>query len=81
MAAGSTVAKLWSGRMQRRCMRCDAKITGDEIALYRKIVFRGANQFLCLDCLAKDSSTTRNDLEKLIAYFHKTGICSLFVKD
>lgn len=67
--------------MQRRCMRCGAEITGDEIALYRKLIFRAAEQFLCLDCLAKDCSATRDSLEKLIAYFHETGICSLFAKD
>lgn len=62
------------------CMRCGAGLTGDEIALYKKLVFRGAEQFLCLDCLAKNCSTTRSRLEDMIAYFHRTGICTLFVK-
>ena len=62
------------------CMRCGAGLCGDEIALYKKLVFRGADEFLCLDCLAAYCSTTREKLEALIAYYHRTGICSLFVK-
>ena len=61
-------------------MRCGAALTGDEIALHRKLIFRQAEEFLCMDCLAQDCSTTRGQLEKLAAYYHKTGICTLFVK-
>ncbi len=66
--------------MPRRCMRCGAALTGDEIALYRKLIFRQAEQFLCMDCLAADCTTTRPKLEALASYYHKTGLCSLFVK-
>ncbi len=62
------------------CMRCGAGLCGDEIALYKKLVFRGAEEYLCLDCLAADCSTTREKLETLIAYYHRTGICTLFAK-
>ena len=62
------------------CMRCGVALTGDEIALYRKVVCRGAREFLCLDCQAADYGTSREKLEDLIAYFHRTGICSLFAK-
>lgn len=65
---------------RHQCMRCKAGLTGDEIALYKKLVFRGAEEFLCLDCLAVDCSTTREKLEQLIAYFHRTGLCSLFAQ-
>ena len=66
--------------MKKLCMRCGAELTGDEIALYRKMIFRGVEQFLCLDCLAANLSTPREKLEALIAWFHKTGVCSLFAK-
>lgn len=62
------------------CMRCGAELHGDEIALYRKMVFRGATQFLCLNCLAEDISTTREKLEALIQWFYRTGVCTLFVR-
>jgi len=61
-------------------MRCGAALTGDEIALYRKLIFRQAEEFLCMDCLAKDCSATRTQLENLVSYYHKTGLCALFVK-
>lgn len=61
-------------------MRCKTGLSGDEIALYRKLIFRGAQEYLCLDCLAGDCATTREKLEELIRYFHRTGICSLFVQ-
>lgn len=66
--------------MTEHCMRCGTALTGDEIALYRKMIFRGAEQFLCLDCLAADIPTSKDKLESLIAWFHRTGVCTLFVK-
>jgi hypothetical protein len=63
-----------------RCMRCGSSLTGDEIALYRKLVCREAEQYLCLDCMALGLSEPREKLEELIQYFHRTGICALFVK-
>lgn len=65
---------------ERRCMRCGAALGGDEIALYRKLVCREAAAYLCLDCLAEDCGAPREKLEGLIAWFHRTGVCALFVK-
>lgn len=65
---------------RHNCTHCGASLTGDEIALYKKLVFREASRFLCLDCLAANLDTTRSSLEQLIVYFHTTGICSLFAK-
>ena len=62
------------------CMRCGAGLNGDEIALYQKMVRRDAEAFLCLDCQASDYGATREKLQRLIDYFHRTGICSLFAK-
>ena len=62
------------------CMRCGEPLSGDVIALYKKLVFRESRQFLCLDCLAANLDTTRDKLEQIIIYFHTTGICSLFAK-
>ncbi len=62
------------------CMRCGAILTGDEIALHKKMICRSAEEFFCLDCQAADCGATREKLERLIDYFHRTGICSLFAK-
>ena len=62
------------------CMRCGVFLNGDEIALHKKLISRSAEEFLCLDCQAARYGTTREKLEQLIDYFHRTGICTLFVK-
>lgn len=61
-------------------MHCGAQLTGDEIALHKKMLSRSAEFFFCLDCLAEECSTTRERLEQLISFYHRTGICTLFVK-
>ena len=66
--------------MEHCCYRCNTLLTGDEISLYRKMVSRAATEFLCLDCMSADLNTPRIELEKLIAFYHRTGICTLFAK-
>lgn len=66
--------------MKRSCMNCASELCSDEIALYRKLVFRGATEYLCLDCLARELTTSRERLEGLIYYYHRTGLCCLFAK-
>lgn len=61
-------------------MACAAPLTGDEIALYRKLVLREAREYLCLGCLASQLGNSREELQQLIDYYHKTGYCCLFVK-
>lgn len=62
------------------CMRCGAGLHGDEIALYRKMIFREATEYLCLDCMAAGMATTRERLEALIQWFYRSGVCTLFVR-
>ncbi|WP_301625030.1 hypothetical protein [Paenibacillus apis] len=50
----------------------------DEVAIYLKLVSRTDRQFLCLDCLGRKLGCEREALEKLIAYFRKSGNCVLF---
>lgn len=64
----------------RSCLRCGAGLCSDEKALYKKLVFRAAEEFLCLDCLSAELNTTRSRLQSLIDYYHRTGICCLFAK-
>lgn len=66
--------------MNRVCMCCCAALSDDEIALFRKLVFREAKEYLCIDCLAGDFKVPRKKLEDMIAFYHRTGICCLFPK-
>jgi hypothetical protein len=64
----------------RTCLGCGAGLCSDEKALYKKLVFRAAEEFLCLDCLSAELNTTPSKLQSLIDYYHRTGICCLFAK-
>ncbi len=66
--------------MEHYCKSCGHSLGGDEIALYRKLVYRGAREYQCINCLAKDLASPREKLESLIEYYHRTGICTLFAK-
>lgn len=60
------------------CKKCGNPIYDDDIAIYRKLVFRGAEDFFCIDCLAEHFGCTRQDVEQLIDYYRKSGECTLF---
>ncbi len=62
----------------KTCMKCGAPLFDDDIAIYRKLVFRGAEEFWCIDCLAEHFGCTREAVENLIAYYRQSGKCTLF---
>lgn len=63
-----------------RCCRCGCGVTSDEIALSMKLQGKQTRQYLCLDCQAAYSNTTRQRLQTLLDRYHRTGICSLFAR-
>lgn len=62
----------------KTCKECAAPLFDDDIAVYRKLVFRGADEFCCIRCLAKELGCTPEAIENLIAYYRKSGKCTLF---
>lgn len=62
----------------KTCKECNSPLFDDDIAIFRKLVFRGAEEFACIDCLAKNFGCTRDAIEKLIAYYRESGKCTLF---
>ena len=60
------------------CITCGRPLEKDEVALTRKLINRGATQYLCIDCLAKKFEVTREDLEHKIEEFRQMG-CTLFL--
>ena len=62
----------------KSCKECGAELLADDIAIYRKLVLRNAESFLCIDCLAKRFGCTREDIENLIEHYRKSGECTLF---
>ncbi len=65
--------------MEHTCMRCGKNLKSDEIALYRKLIWREASEYLCIECLAGDLSSTPERLNELIVYFRTKQRCCLFV--
>ena len=62
----------------KTCKQCDALIFDDDIAIYRKLVYRGADEFLCIDCLGDQLGCVREKIERLIQYYRESGECTLF---
>ena len=59
------------------CMNCNRPLEHDEIALTRKLINRGATEFMCLTCLAARFNVSEDILEEKIEHFKKQG-CTLF---
>lgn len=49
----------------------------DEIAIYRRLIYREAQEFLCKDCLASSLGVDAAEIDKKIEYFRSIG-CTLF---
>ena len=60
------------------CKQCGAKLMSDDIAIYKKMVLRTAEEFLCIDCLAKYFNVSRESIEEKIRFFRESGNCTLF---
>ena len=62
----------------KTCKKCGASLYDDDISIFRKLVDRGADEFLCIDCLAVRFGCTRGAIEDLIRYYRESGQCTLF---
>ena len=62
-----------------RCFQCERQLTGDEIAVYRKLVDRMAEKFLCKTCLAAYFEVSEEKIDKKIEQLKRIG-CLLFVQ-
>ena len=50
----------------------------DEIAIYRRLIYRDAEEFLCKKCLAEDMNVSETEIDKKIEHFKSIG-CTLFL--
>lgn len=62
------------------CTQCEKKVTADDIALFRKLICRNAERYMCISCLSDELGFPRKKLDDLVDYYHRTGLCSLFPK-
>ena len=58
-------------------MECGRELTNDEVGLHKKMINRGATQFMCITCLAGFYHCEEELLLKKIEQFRGDG-CMLF---
>lgn len=59
------------------CVSCGAELLPDDIGFHKKMINRGAEEFMCIDCLCDYYGITREKAEEMIARFRESG-CTLF---
>lgn len=59
------------------CKKCKKMLKSDEMAIYRRLVYRDAEECLCKECLAQYLGVNITVIEQKIEYFKKIG-CTLF---
>ncbi len=60
-----------------KCIKCGCELTSDDIGLTKKLINRGAEEFMCIDCLAQKFKVTPERLREKIKEFKEQG-CLLF---
>ena len=59
------------------CKKCGKELSGNDIGLTKKLINRGATEFLCINCIAEKFDCSKELLEEKIKQFKESG-CTLF---
>lgn len=62
---------------EQYCISCGDELTRDDIGFHKKMVNRGADEFMCINCLCDYFGLTREKADEMIEKFKEMG-CSLF---
>ena len=60
-----------------KCIKCGRILDSDDIGLTKKLINRGAEEFMCISCLAEKFKVTPQKLREKIKEFKEQG-CLLF---
>lgn len=60
-----------------KCFKCGKPLSADEIGLHKKLINRGAEKFMCIECLSNFYNCSTELLYKKIEQFRLAG-CTLF---
>ncbi|MBQ8393431.1 MAG: hypothetical protein IJX51_06645 [Clostridia bacterium] len=61
----------------RGCIKCGAPLTADEIAIFKRLINRGATDCECKKCLAVHLKIDPAEIDRKIEFFKRHG-CTLF---
>lgn len=59
------------------CITCGAELSADDIGFHKKMVNRGADEFMCISCLSDYFGITVEKAHEMIERFRESG-CTLF---
>jgi len=60
------------------CKKCGKELSSDAVAIFKKLVNRSADEFLCIECLAEFFNCEPEKIYALIKYYRESGECTLF---
>ncbi|MBQ8162905.1 MAG: hypothetical protein IJZ93_00860 [Clostridia bacterium] len=60
-----------------KCIKCNKELSADEIAIYKRLINRGAESFECKECLAATLKVEVSEIDRKIDFFRRHG-CTLF---
>jgi len=63
--------------MAEHCLKCGRELSSDEIGIYKRMINRGATEFLCASCLAEKYGVEETFIYNKIEQFRDMG-CTLF---
>lgn len=59
------------------CTACGEPLSREDIGFHKKMINRGAAEFMCIDCLCEYFGITREKAMQMIEGFRASG-CTLF---
>ena len=59
------------------CIKCGGTLKRVDIGLHKKMINRGATEYMCIDCLSEYIGVSKEELLRKAEYFKKMG-CVLF---
>ncbi len=62
------------------CEKCKKVLSVNEIGLYKRLINRGADSFMCITCLSKYFGCTEELLREKIVHYRNQG-CTLFTDE
>ena len=58
------------------CLTCGKELRRDDVGFYKKMVNRGANEFVCIECLSEYYGITPEKAREMIERFREQGCTS-----